>query len=76
MFKKSIESRFGGKLLSLNRFCPGSPTIAGLIVVADQGAFEGSASSFVNAVCVQFKAIKAAAPPDMDQINSAAACQP
>jgi hypothetical protein len=70
VFKKSLESVLGGKLLSLYRFCPGSPTTAGLLVVMDQGAFEGTASSFVSDVCAQFKAIKVLAPPDMAQIIS------
>jgi hypothetical protein len=68
IFKKSFESQFGGKLLSLYRFCPGSATTAGFIVVADLGAFKGSASSFVGGTCTQFKALKEVAPPDMDRI--------
>jgi hypothetical protein len=70
LFKKTLESVLGGKLLSLYRFCPGSPTTAGLVAIMDQGAFEGSADSFVSNVCAQFKAIKVLAPPDMDQITS------
>jgi hypothetical protein len=68
VFKKSLESLFGGTLLSLYRFCPGSPATAGLIVVADQGAFEGSASTFISDTCTQFKALKDVAPPNMDEI--------
>jgi hypothetical protein len=68
MFRKLLESALGGKLLSLYRFCPGSPTTAGLIVVVDQGAFEGSARSFVKDVCGQLKAFKDAASLNLDQI--------
>lgn len=56
-FKKSFEAR-GGTLLALYRFCPGSPTTAGLIVVADAGAFGSSTSSYISNVCAQLNAVK------------------
>ena len=31
LFKKSLDTMLGAKLLSLYRFCPGSPTTSGLI---------------------------------------------
>jgi len=65
--KKSLESALGGKLLSLYRFCPGSPTTVGLVVISDQGPFAGTANSFVQNVCGEFKAITLA-PPDMNRI--------
>jgi hypothetical protein len=62
--KRSL-SALGGKLLSLYRFCPGSPTTVGLVVILEQGPFAGTANSFVQNVCGEFKATKVLAPLDM-----------
>jgi hypothetical protein len=67
-FRRWFETAPGGKLLSLYRFCSGAPTTAGLIVVADAGAFEGSAGAYIGQTCEQFKAIKKLTQEEMNQI--------
>jgi hypothetical protein len=68
MFEKWFESGPGGKLLSFYSFCSGNPATAGFIAVAEAGAFEGSASSFIRDTCAQLKAIKEVESRDMEEI--------